>query len=232
MGIEQINSHLSNTNVTNVFNKDAVQKVQVNRDSTIDDLLLKAMQFANDGDKETAIEYYNKVLDLDAYNPKATTELQSLYSNIYNIVITLVDSNQKSKAINVLRELTGLQIKDASDVVKVYDETKNWQLAKRILDSKLLFDETVNRKKLNPIGCYIATAVYGYYDAPEVLILRKYRDEVLQQTILGRAFIKTYYFLSPPIANWLKDAKRINTIVKNLLDIWVNKLIKKYESSI
>jgi DNA-directed RNA polymerase subunit RPC12/RpoP len=73
-------------------------------------------------------------------------------------------------------------------------------------------------------GCYIATAVYGSYEAPEVMVLRKFRDEVLTKSLLGRVFIKTYYVLSPPVANWLKSAKRTNKIVKVLLDNLVNKL--------
>lgn len=62
-------------------------------------------------------------------------------------------------------------------------------------------------------GCYIATAVYGSYDAPEVLTLRSFRDQVLQKHWLGRHFIKAYYFLSPPIAKRLKNARRINALV-------------------
>jgi hypothetical protein len=50
-------------------------------------------------------------------------------------------------------------------------------------------------------GCFIATAVYGSYDAPEVIILRKFRDKVLLANFLGRRFVKLYYHLSPPIAN-------------------------------
>lgn len=73
-------------------------------------------------------------------------------------------------------------------------------------------------------ACYIATAVYGSYEAPEVMVLRKFRDEVLTQSFLGRIFIKTYYALSPPFANWLKGAKRINRMVKILLDKMVEKL--------
>lgn len=72
--------------------------------------------------------------------------------------------------------------------------------------------------------CYIATAVYGSYEAPEVQVLRKFRDEVLQNSFFGRLFISTYYKFSPPVAERLKDAKRSNHIVKSLLDRWVERL--------
>lgn len=73
-------------------------------------------------------------------------------------------------------------------------------------------------------SCYIATAVYGSYDAPEVLKLRSFRDHVLKKHWLGRCFIKAYYFLSPPIANRLKNARRINNLVRAMLDRLVAKL--------
>lgn len=73
-------------------------------------------------------------------------------------------------------------------------------------------------------GCYIATAVYGSYDAPEVMVLRRFRDEVLKKSILGRAFIKVYYTLSPPAARWLRNTKHINAAVRRILDKWVEKL--------
>jgi hypothetical protein len=76
-------------------------------------------------------------------------------------------------------------------------------------------------------GCYIATAVYGSYDAPQVLTLRRFRDDVLAHSVLGRWFIRTYYRLSPPIAERLKDAKMINGWVRSILDRIVSKLINK-----
>lgn len=75
-------------------------------------------------------------------------------------------------------------------------------------------------------GCYIATAVYGSYDAPEVLTLRSFRDQVLQKHCLGRWFIKAYYFLSPPITKRLKNARRINNLVRAALDRLVIRLSK------
>lgn len=46
-------------------------------------------------------------------------------------------------------------------------------------------------------GCYVATAVYGAYDCPQVWVLRRFRDETLAGTRLGRAFIRLYYAFSP-----------------------------------
>lgn len=46
-------------------------------------------------------------------------------------------------------------------------------------------------------GCYVATAVYGSYDCPEVWVLRRFRDQTLAKSASGRAFIRSYYAASP-----------------------------------
>jgi hypothetical protein len=74
--------------------------------------------------------------------------------------------------------------------------------------------------------CYIATAVYGSYDAPEVLTLRRFRDEVLLKSPAGRKFVAFYYKHSPRYAEKLKDRRRVNRVVKFFLDRFV-KLIEK-----
>ena len=73
-------------------------------------------------------------------------------------------------------------------------------------------------------GCYIATAVYGSYYAPEVLVLRRFRDETLSKYYFGRLFIRVYYLLSPPIARKLGNATTINTMVRSILDKWIRYL--------
>lgn len=76
-------------------------------------------------------------------------------------------------------------------------------------------------------GCHIATAVYGSYEAPEVMTLRRFRDETLRNSAFGRWFIRTYYRLSPPVAKRLKNARHINGFVRSILDKWVEKLNNK-----
>lgn len=54
-------------------------------------------------------------------------------------------------------------------------------------------------------GCYVATCVYGSYDCPKVWTLRRFRDNVLAKSIDGRAFIRTYYAISPTLVRWFGD---------------------------
>ncbi len=75
-------------------------------------------------------------------------------------------------------------------------------------------------------GCYIATMVYGNYDAPEVMVLRKFRDEVLSRSSGGRYFIKQYYHYSPLFVKRFHKNKAINKTAKLLLDNWIKYLSK------
>lgn len=72
-------------------------------------------------------------------------------------------------------------------------------------------------------GCYIASACYGNEFAPEVLHLKLFRDNILAKNYFGRLFIKTYYLVSPPIAEKLKNKEKLNAFIRNQI---LNKIVK------
>ena len=76
-------------------------------------------------------------------------------------------------------------------------------------------------------GCYIATAVYGSYDCPQVWTLRRFRDNTLASTWYGRTFIRVYYAISPTVVKIFGKRKWFNKIWKNTLDKMVSKLQSK-----
>ena len=71
-------------------------------------------------------------------------------------------------------------------------------------------------------GCYIATAVYGSYECPEVWTLRRYRDEVLDSTWYGRLCISIYYAISPSVVRWFG----ISELFRKLLIKPLNEFVK------
>lgn len=73
-------------------------------------------------------------------------------------------------------------------------------------------------------GCYVATAVYGSYDCPEVWTLRRYRDNTLAETWYGRAFVRTYYAISPTLVRWFGETKWFKKMWQGKLDRMVKRL--------
>lgn len=76
-------------------------------------------------------------------------------------------------------------------------------------------------------ACYIASAVYGSYDCPQVWTLRRYRDYTLAETWHGRAFIKAYYAISPTLVKLFGNTNWFKSFWKNKLDRMVSNLKNK-----
>ena len=62
-------------------------------------------------------------------------------------------------------------------------------------------------------GCFIATAAYGSYLDPHVMMLREFRDNILMKNAFGRMFVKFYYANSPAIASLIaqNEALKVTT---------------------
>ena len=64
-------------------------------------------------------------------------------------------------------------------------------------------------------GCFVATAVYGDYNADEVKVLRVFRDNRLMTNDLGKKFVVFYYENGPTAAKFVNE----NSYLKPLLKI-------------
>jgi hypothetical protein len=112
-------------------------------------------------------------------------------------------------AIKYARDKYGLGLKEAKDYVDRLAQAHNVKPAKRE-------------------GCFIATACYGDYDAPEVIMLRHYRDNVLSRSLPGRLFIRCYYRCSPALAGILSRNRVMrNTVRKYMVQPLVCRLYKR-----
>ena len=99
------------------------------------------------------------------------------------------------------------------------------KLAERILEIDPNNEEAKKILGLDKSGgCYVATAVYGSYDCPQVWTLRRWRDYTLAETWYGRAFIRAYYAVSPTLVKWFGKTAWFKDLCQPRLDRMVAKL--------
>jgi cold shock CspA family protein len=75
--------------------------------------------------------------------------------------------------------------------------------------------------------CFIASAVYGDAMAIEVDTLRYIRDHQLKTRILGRVFVKIYYYISPPLAVFIKFHPKLSRTIRAMLDCIIECCVHK-----
>ncbi|MBQ5764772.1 MAG: ribosomal protein L7/L12 [Clostridia bacterium] len=143
--------------------------------------------------------------------------LENEYSNIDGVdaqtakrIETLLGGGQKLEAIKIYREATGAGLAEAKEAVEEYAKENG-------------IDIPVSQPAKSS-GCYVATAVYGSYDCPEVWTLRRYRDYTLAQTWYGKTFIKIYYTISPTLVKWFGHTELFKRMWKGTLDRMVANL--------
>ncbi|MCB0541175.1 MAG: hypothetical protein KDE33_26950, partial [Bacteroidetes bacterium] len=146
----------------------------------------------------------------------------AVVSNALGMIIEVVNDAQSGLEYNRAKLLVLPSIvSDAVSAISLMDSLDmNSQTRRRFSENKATINSintqldsvrrqirsaTSSSSSSGSSGCYIATMAYGDYDHPQVMELRKFRDEFLNKSVLGRIFISLYYKYSPLLVQRLKD---------------------------
>jgi hypothetical protein len=107
--------------------------------------------------------------------------------------------------------------------VKVLTHTAKAQLSRGNVRGRQVATDGGSNK------CFIATACYGDADAPTVLILRKYRDQVLKNTATGRYFIIWYYRHGADLALLIEKKPKLKRYIRWMLSKLTDRIRQHYK---
>lgn len=192
-------------------------------DNEIKELYLKAFDVVGEASEEEKDFYFN----FSDYH---------LYKGIFMITtgeLAKRMGNKKSITISELKPVYDALTWVMDDAIKQDDRYKpDYLREKDVIISE--YNEALEKHgfTIKKGGCYIATAVYGSYDCPQVWVLRRYRDNEMASHLLGRMFISTYYLVSPVLVKWFGNKKWFIHLCRRPLDAIVCKLLNNgYEGT-
>lgn len=164
------------------------------------------------------------------------------FKSVIPVIVDVIISDFK-KHYNVIPKSSDEYKRFLYSRSEMFDKNKRFNVHLTVTDFDLIMDaldleykkyignEIVERPSISATnqpqkkeGCYIATMVYGDYDHPNVIELRKFRDNSLSKMILGKELIRLYYQISPIFVRKFENNKSLNQIIKRGLDKFVKKL--------
>lgn len=116
---------------------------------------------------------------------------------------------------------------DEGELVDRFPELQDRMNAVRREAEKALARAQAGSSAQKSGGCYVATYVYGTYDCPELWALRRWRDESLQCSPVGRAFIRAYYAVSPVVIARLGGSRNFHRISTFVVNRVVQRLVRR-----
>lgn len=174
-----------------------------------------------------AVAYMNEQINIANNSYRFKTQSGEIIKSLGQIKILLnaiIIIKGEKEAIKYKNE-TKISLLDNLKVIK--ENEKNIHVFSSNVSDDLIFGGSKPySSSSNSSGCYIATMAYGDYNHPQVLKLRRFRDEILHNSLLGRIFIKLYYAVSPKLVKHLQHSYKVNIYIKNLLDKFINQYLK------
>lgn len=120
-------------------------------------------------------------------------DTEEIHQELWNeLGLIFADQSKFDKASEAFSQAAKLRanVGKGPDSEKCLNEVRSGTYRRE--DYRLSMGAKVGKK-----GCFVATAAIGSEDAPELIVLTRFRDEVLDRAALGRLFVRGYYRVSP-----------------------------------
>lgn len=102
--------------------------------------------------------------------------------------------------------------------VRAYDDCRNYG------PLTVLKFSTTARAAGEVDACFVATAAYGSVLANDVEMLRRFRDTLLQRTVLGELAVEAYYTFGPAMSGIVGESDLLRATARSLLDPIVDRV--------
>ena len=162
----------------------AVQKCIVDGIADFDTLLLTAQQAVDfDNDYDKAMEKYKEALNLRPQD----------YRCYWGLYISEIEGIKFARDYHGFVQMPGDIPQKVEETIQRYGKCAYQFAPENIKPYYYRVMQNDRNTITNPVeekkkGCYIATAVYGSYDCPQVWVLRRYRDQNLSAHFCGKIF--------------------------------------------
>jgi hypothetical protein len=116
-------------------------------------------------------------------------------------------------------DLDGLLFEtDYHVAVRAYDDCRNYG------PITVLQFRTADRAVGEVDACFVATAAYGSVMANDVEMLRRFRDSVLQTSVLGELAVEAYYTFGPAVSGVVGESDLLRATARSFLDPIVDRV--------
>ena len=155
----------------------------------------------------------------------------AVVNNASDRLVALVNQSQKMatadrNSFDILRSVVAKAVTATNTIgeldMSLATRARFDQNRAAINDMNSKFQSAIKKAAIKAAGpCYVATMAYGHFSHPQVIELRKFRDNTLSTTAFGRGFIKSYYIISPPLVKLLRNQEQINRVIRFILDRFI-----------
>lgn len=234
---DQFSDMCGERSVEGVFSHDEIDDLKFEIGQEIFEHTVKVIEENKEGSKEYLLAFGQKALDR-LYLTKMIIS-SSISEDTENAMLLVKHLYGYAEVLRYMLNVTvhpngatmSLVVGDRNDL---REELRSTYEKIQKLDPTFTMPSLPDRYGIEPVsstysdsssgGCYVATAVYGSYDCPQVWTLRRFRDDTLAETWYGRAFIRIYYAISPTLVKWFGHTVWFKKLWKVRLDRMVANL--------